>query len=171
MKTSLIIAALLLLGLFALSATPLIRIELGQPISRFSIICAFALAHPSNEVEEVTRFPDNGENDTIESKALQETRKRILKAVLAPAILAQLAERRFLSATNIIELLRKQHGIKLSSGTVYPILYKLEREGKIKRVPNRMKMLWVLNGKGKETVSDLQEIVKKLQNIIDEFTK
>jgi hypothetical protein len=67
--------------------------------------------------------------------------------------------------------LQKRHNIQLSAGTVYPVLYALERDGNIRRLPNRRKKLYVLTSKGKETINSLQENVGNLSNLITELTK
>jgi DNA-binding PadR family transcriptional regulator len=56
-----------------------------------------------------------------------ELRKKILTTFLAVATLALLTETGVSSAPNLIAILRKRHGIPLSPGTFYPVLYKLEK--------------------------------------------
>jgi DNA-binding PadR family transcriptional regulator len=168
MKTS-NIAALLFLSVLFFSAYPLLDAETIQAVSGYSVVCVFIIAHASSEIKESPKLSDNVQNGAAESEDLVETRKRILKAVLAPAILAQLAERRFLSATNIISVFKKRWNIQLSSGTVYPVLYALERDGTIKRLPNRRKKLYVLTSKGKETIKNMQGNTEELNKMINEL--
>lgn len=100
-----------------------------------------------------------------------EVRKRVLKACLAPAILGLLSERNSISATNIIEVFKKCYDIALSSGTVYPVLDALEKKGDIKRLPHRIKRLYVLTNKGKATIENLQKNVGNLNNLVTELIK
>lgn len=100
-----------------------------------------------------------------------ETRKRILKALLPAAILELLQEVNVSSATNIIRLLKKRYNIQLSAGTVYPILYSLERKKKIKRISYRRRNLYVVTNKGKKIIDSLQVEIEDLQNMICRLLK
>lgn len=102
-------------------------------------------------------------------KVILKVRKRVLTACLDVAIMAQLSERRVLSTPNIIEIFKKHYNIQLSAGTVYPVLYKLEKDGNIKRLPNRRKRLYVLTRKGKEVIENFRENVGNLNTLIDEL--
>jgi DNA-binding PadR family transcriptional regulator len=109
--------------------------------------------------------------DSSSAPEVLEVRKRVLKACLAVAIMAQLSERNVLSATNIISLFKKRHKIQLSPGTLYPVLYALERDGKIRRLPNRRKRLYGLTSKGKETIRNIRGNVGELHKMISELLK
>jgi DNA-binding PadR family transcriptional regulator len=76
------------------------------------------------------------------------------------AIMAKLSERKVLSATGIISVFKKRHNIRLSAGTVYPVLYALERNGNIRRLPNRRKKFYVLTSKGKEAMENFERILE-----------
>ncbi|MBN1357397.1 helix-turn-helix transcriptional regulator [Candidatus Bathyarchaeota archaeon] len=80
-----------------------------------------------------------------------------------------MSERRFLSAPNIIEVFKKRYKIQLSAGTVYPVLYALEKDGKITRLPNRRKKFYVLTNEGKATINNIRENVEELHKIINEL--
>jgi DNA-binding PadR family transcriptional regulator len=101
----------------------------------------------------------------------QRVRKRVLIACLDAAIMEQLSERRVLSATNIIAIFKKRFNIQLSPGTVYPVLYALEREGKIKRLPNRTKKLYVITNKGEISIKNLQANAGDIHMMIDGLIK
>jgi DNA-binding PadR family transcriptional regulator len=171
MKTSVKIAAALLLIVLLFSAYMLIDAQTVKSINGFSLFCTLTLEHGSSEIEETERIVDVVQEGADESEELLRIQKRILKAVLAPAILAQLAERRFLSAANIMDVLQKSSNIRLSSGTVYPVLDALEKEGKIKRLPRRINRLYVLTSKGQETVENMQLNAGELLMMISELIK
>lgn len=97
----------------------------------------------------------NQDTSSSAEKESLEVRKRVLKAVLAPAILAVLSEMTMSSATNLIAVFKKRYGIQLSPGTVYPVLYALEKENEIKKLPHRIRNLYVITKKGKKTIEDL----------------
>lgn len=67
--------------------------------------------------------------------------------------MSMLSEKGYMSGTKIILVIWQRCAIKLSSGTVYPVLYKLEGEGKIKRLPKRRKRLYALTAQGKEILN------------------
>jgi DNA-binding PadR family transcriptional regulator len=100
---------------------------------------------------------------------IPKVRKRILKACLSAAIMAQLSERRVLSATNLIEIFKRRYNIQLSAGTVYPVLYALEKDGKIARLPNRRKRFYVLTDKGKASIKNIRGNVEELHKMINEM--
>lgn len=86
----------------------------------------------------------------IDEEFLEETRRRIIKAYLPVIIIMRMSETTITSASDIISTIKKRYNIRISPGTVYPALYKLERNGKIMRLPNRIKNIFVLTEKGKE---------------------
>ena len=83
--------------------------------------------------------------------------------------MAQLSERGVLSATNIISIFKKRYDIQLSAGTVYPVLYVLEKDGNIKRLPNRRKKLYVLTSKGKKTIKNMRGNIGELKKMINDL--
>jgi predicted transcriptional regulator len=89
-------------------------------------------------------------------KVKRKVRKRVLMACLDVAIMAQLSERRVLSAANIILILENRSNIQLS-------------DGNIKRFPNRRKRLYVLTSKGEEIIKNMREDVGELNKIINEL--
>lgn len=99
-------------------------------------------------------------------QTITELRKRMLKAILAPLILALLSEMTASSATNFIEIFKERFGIQLGPGTLYPVLYRLEKQREIKSLPNRRKKLYVLTNKGKEIIEDLQAEIENLQSMV-----
>jgi len=169
MKPSTAVVAPLLLSVLVLSAYILIDTETVQAVSGFGIVCVFTVERTPTEVEETPNVIDTAQESTIESEELSRLRKKILKAVLAPAILAQLAKRNVLSATKIIKVLQKSCNIKLSPGTVYPVLDALEKEEKIKKLPRRLTRVYVLTSKGKITVKKIELNAEELRKMINKL--
>jgi DNA-binding PadR family transcriptional regulator len=83
--------------------------------------------------------------------------------------MAQLSERTALSATNIISIFKKRYNIQLSAGTAYPVLYALEKDGNIQRLPNRRKKIYVLTNKGKAAIKDIRGNIEELHRMINEL--
>ena len=65
-------------------------------------------------------------------------------------------EARITSAPDIISVIKNRYNVRISPGTVYPIIYELERNGRIKRLPNRIKKIYTLTEKGKELIEYFQ---------------
>jgi PadR family transcriptional regulator, regulatory protein PadR len=65
-----------------------------------------------------------------------------------------------------------QHGYKLSPGTLYPILHKLEREGYLKSfskpVDGKIRKYYQITSKGKKNLAEAKEKVKGLIEEINE---
>jgi DNA-binding PadR family transcriptional regulator len=85
---------------------------------------------------------------------LEETRRRIVKAYLPTIIMMRINEATITSVNDIISLIRKSYSIQFSPGTIYPIFYKLEKNGRIKKIPNQAKKIYVLTGIGKSMIEN-----------------
>jgi DNA-binding PadR family transcriptional regulator len=79
----------------------------------------------------------------------------VLISYLPVIILNQLLDT-VISPSTIISYVEQSFGVKLSSGTVYPILEKLERDGHIVRLQKRTKRIYVLTEKGKLSMKYLE---------------
>ena len=86
---------------------------------------------------------------------LEEIQKRIVKAYLPAIIMIRLAEASITSANDIISIIKKRYNVEISPGTVYPALYRLESNGRIKELPKSTKKIYVLTEKGKEIMSKI----------------
>jgi DNA-binding PadR family transcriptional regulator len=57
-----------------------------------------------------------------------------------------------MSGYDVISHIHKRFGILMSSGTVYNLMYSLERNGLIKGVQNQRKRLYALTEKGEQNI-------------------
>jgi len=71
-----------------------------------------------------------------------------------------------MSGYDIIGLIHKRFGILVSSGTVYSLLYSLERNGLIKGVQNRRKRVYTLTEKGKQNIEILTKANEEIQSFL-----
>ena len=71
-------------------------------------------------------------------------------------VLVEISERRGLSAPDIITLFEKKYGIQMSPGTIYPLLYRMEKKKQIRLLLNRRKKLYVLADSGQKVLRKLQ---------------
>jgi DNA-binding PadR family transcriptional regulator len=74
--------------------------------------------------------------------------------------------REAVSATDVIILFEKNYDVRLSPGTLYPILYRLERRGYIKELPKRRKKFYVLTDSGRKVLEDIEQRLKEIQIFI-----
>lgn len=87
----------------------------------------------------------------MESKILNGIHRRIVKDFLDMLILMEL-RKRSMSGYDVINFVHNKFAILMSSGTVYSLLYHLERNGLIKGEWNQRKRVYTLTKRGKETV-------------------
>ncbi|MCW4016954.1 MAG: PadR family transcriptional regulator [Candidatus Bathyarchaeota archaeon] len=103
------------------------------------------------------------------SKIVETLRRRTIKTFMDVLILAELQEKS-LSGYDIIGLIHKRFNILVSSGTVYSLLYSLERKGLVTADLDNRKRTYTLTDKGKQTLETVGrangEINGLVQNLI-----
>lgn len=82
----------------------------------------------------------------------QSCRERFLKAFLDVVIMVETAQRSVISATAAIAFLYKSYNVHVSAGTIYPIVYKLRKDGYLRQLPYGAKKLFVLTNSGEKAV-------------------
>lgn len=98
----------------------------------------------------------------MENKILKKLYERIIKNFLDIIILSELKKKEHLSGYDIIGIVHNKFDLLVSSGTVYALLYSLERKGLISGEWAGKKRLYTLSDKGKST---LNVILKSKTNI------
>jgi len=101
----------------------------------------------------------------LESEIVEQIEGRLIKVFLDVMILVELAKGRPLGGYDVIELVNKKFGTLLSSGTVYSVLYSMEREGLIVSGSERRKV-YLLSDKGKETIKAISSAKQKIISLI-----
>jgi len=71
-----------------------------------------------------------------------------------------------ISGYDVISLIHQKFGILLSSGTVYSMLYSLERDGFIKGVWNQRKRVYTLNERGEQNMKVITKANQEIQNFL-----
>lgn len=101
-----------------------------------------------------------------------EIRKRIIKDFMDLIILRELESGASRSGYDIIILFRKKFQMSLSPGSLYSMLYAMERKGLIESTVNDEKKVYALAGKGKEKIRntrrDLDPILSFMKSILGE---
>jgi DNA-binding PadR family transcriptional regulator len=116
---------------------------------------------------EQTSFLENTENNSVfDNKFVLDEKRKLLKAFSDIAILEELTKGEPLSASDIIVFFHKNYDIRMSPGTLYPILYRLERRGYIKVMADKKTRLYVLADSGRTALDCLQTRLEEIQSFI-----
>jgi DNA-binding PadR family transcriptional regulator len=91
------------------------------------------------------------EDKRLTEGILKNIRERALKSFLDILILTEIAKKP-LSGYDVISVIFKRYRFLISAGTIYSLLYKLERDGLIEGYSNGKKRLYRATDKGKLTV-------------------
>jgi len=101
----------------------------------------------------------------LATKTAEKLRRRAIKSFMDILILAEL-RKGSLSGYDIIGLIHKRFGILTSSGTVYSLLYSLERDGLIKGVQNQRKRVYTLTQKGEQKTKIITKANEEIQSFL-----
>jgi len=96
------------------------------------------------------------------SQVLKKMHRRIIKTFLDVLILAELRNGP-LSGYDVIAFIHNKFRFLVSSGTVYSLLYSLERDGLIGGVWNQRKRVYQLTEKGEDTIKAILNANDKIQ--------
>jgi len=75
-------------------------------------------------------------------------------------------KRRSMSGYDVIGLIHKRFDVLVSSGTVYSLLYSLERDGWINATDNRGKRVYALTEKGERDIKVITRANEEIQNFL-----
>ncbi len=71
-----------------------------------------------------------------------------------------------MSGYDVIKFIHDKFGMLLSSGTVYSLLYSMEREGLINGVQNSRKRVYTLTEKGKQNIRVITKANDEIQSFL-----
>jgi len=103
------------------------------------------------------------------SKLTEKLRKRVIQNFMDILILTEM-KKGSLSGYDVIGIIHRRFGVLMSSGTVYSLLYSLERDGLIKGVWNQRKRLYVLSDKGEQNIKTITRASEEIQNLLKNIT-
>jgi DNA-binding PadR family transcriptional regulator len=104
------------------------------------------------------------------SAVLKKMHKRIIKNFLDVLVLAELRNSS-MSGYDIIAYIHNKFRILVSSGTIYSMLYALERDGLIVGTWNQRKRVYNLTEKGEETIRTIMSANDKIQYLMTSLLK
>ena len=102
----------------------------------------------------------------MSSEFAEKLERRTLQNFLDILMLAEMKKEGSLSGYDVIGLIHKKFGVLMSSGTVYSLLYSLEREGLIKGVWNNRKRVYELSERGEQNIKVIAKANGEIQNLI-----
>lgn len=83
--------------------------------------------------------------------------ERVVKSFMDVIVLKELGNGNPVSGHDMIALIQKRFHLLVSSGTIYSLLYSMERNGLIEGVMTCRKRVYRLTEKGKETLENILE--------------
>lgn len=108
--------------------------------------------------------------ERLEGKILKKMHERIIKNFMDIIILAELRNGP-LSGYDVISFIHNRFHLLVSSGTVYSLLYSLERNGLIEGTWNERKRVYKLTEKGRKTIDTVLNANDKIKNFITNLLK
>lgn len=102
----------------------------------------------------------------MESKTIHTLDRRIIKNFMDIIVLKQLKNNHPMSGYDIIKFLHRRFQILPSPGTVYSLLYKLERKDLIEGCMNQGKRVYELTNQGEKRLKELTIIKNYIQTVV-----
>lgn len=105
----------------------------------------------------------------MEKKDVKKMRRRIVKNFLDIIFLSELKKTEPISAYALMNLVHKKFGFLISAGTVYALLYSMERKELVIGEATENKRIYRLSENGKETIDiiiDSKEEILQFANSI-----
>jgi DNA-binding PadR family transcriptional regulator len=112
-------------------------------------------------------FKKIGEEPILKSDILEEMHRSIVKSYLDTIILAELKKSNALSGYDFLEFVQKKFGFLISSGTIYTLLYSMERKGLIQgEWTIEGKRVYVLTDKGANAINIILKSKEEIQRFL-----
>jgi DNA-binding PadR family transcriptional regulator len=99
----------------------------------------------------------------LKSNVLKEVQRSLVMSFLDTIILAELRNPIPLGSYDIIEFVHRKFGFLISPGTIYSLMYSMERKGLLRGVEVQAKRTYTLTDKGVETINAILESRVEIQ--------
>ena len=106
----------------------------------------------------------------LEGKILKKMHERIIKNFMDIIIMTEL-QNGSLSGYDVISYIHNKFNLLVSSGTVYSLLYSLERNGLVEGTWDERKRVYKLTEKGEKTIDTLLNTSDKIRGFIANILK
>ncbi len=105
------------------------------------------------------------ESEVLAEKIVEKLQRRTIQNFMDILILTEI-QNGSLSGYDAMALMHERFGILMSSGTVYSLLYSLERDGLIKGVNNHRKRVYELTENGKQNIKAITKANQEVQDFL-----
>lgn len=95
------------------------------------------------------------EKNRLENKYLRQIKEKVVKSFLDILFLSELKRSAPLSAYALMNLVNQKFGFQISAGTVYALLYSMERGDLLKGEVTESKRIYELTKKGIEVIDNI----------------
>jgi DNA-binding PadR family transcriptional regulator len=109
-------------------------------------------------------------NEKMEGRILKKMHERIIKNFMDIIIMAELRNGA-LSGYDVISYIHNKFNLLVSSGTVYSLLYSLERNGLVEGVWDERKRIYRLTEKGEKTIETTLNANEKIKGFMSSLLK
>ncbi len=106
----------------------------------------------------------------LEGKILKKMHERIIKNFMDIIIMTEL-QNGSLSGYDVISYIHNKFNLLVSSGTVYSLLYSLERSGLVEGIWDERKRVYKLTEKGEKTINTLLSANDKIKGFMANILK
>jgi DNA-binding PadR family transcriptional regulator len=101
----------------------------------------------------------------LETNVIEKIHRRIIKSFLDVLVLAEL-RKNVMSGYDIIGFIHSKFRMLVSSGTVYSLLYSMERKGLIRGRWDQKKRIYMLTEKGEEIIKAILNANNEIQSLV-----
>jgi DNA-binding PadR family transcriptional regulator len=109
-------------------------------------------------------------SEKMEGRILKKMHERIIKNFMDIIIMAELRNGP-LSGYDVISYIHNKFNLLVSSGTVYSLLYSLERNGLVEGVWDERKRIYKLTEKGQKTIETILSANDKIKGFMTTILK
>jgi len=109
-------------------------------------------------------------NEKLEGRILKKMHERIIKNFMDIIIMTELRNGP-LSGYDVISYIHSKFNLLISSGTIYSLLYSLERNGLVEGVWDERKRIYKLTEKGQKTIETMLNASDKIKGFMANLLK
>ena len=109
-------------------------------------------------------------NEKLEGRILKKMHERIIKNFMDIIIMTELRNGP-LSGYDVISYIHSKFNLLISSGTIYSLLYSLERNGLVEGVWDERKRIYKLTEKGQKTIETILNAGDKIKGFMANLLK
>ena len=109
-------------------------------------------------------------NEKLEGRILKKMHERIIKNFMDIIIMTELRNES-LSGYDVISYIHNKFNLLISSGTIYSLLYSLERNGLVEGVWDERKRIYKLTEKGQKTIATILNASDNIKGFMGNLLK